>query len=123
MAMNYLNSFLGKQKSKKVRKVRADAKISVRVYVSDFNYRKILKNSRLRGQTITAYVSDLISQELQHNDNYELIDAKVDDHCVHIKLTQSDHEVICNLIAKYKIPYTRHVTSMVLHSALAKERF
>lgn len=120
MAINYINSFLQKQNKIKIRKTRSDKKKSVRVYVDRFQYQKVLKNSKLNDQTITAYVSDLVSRELDENKDFEEVNYQVEDHIVHVKLTQDDYEHICNLSASWLYPSIRQTTHRVLINALKK---
>lgn len=118
---NFISSFVEKQQTIKVRKVRKDKKKDVRVWVSDFQYRKILRNSKLNNLSITAYCSTIVSRQLAMSKDHEDFPHQVEDQFVHVKLNQEDYEEICNLSAMYKIPHTRVVVHRVLMNALRNE--
>lgn len=123
MIKKYISGLVEKQKTVRVRKTRSDKKESVRVWVNEFQYRKILKNSKLNKMTITAYCSALVSNELEdyYERRFEEFPYRVEDHIVHIKLNQMDYEAICELSAVFGYPYKRKTVHRVLMNALRTE--
>lgn len=118
----FINGIVEKQKSVKVRATRSDKKKSVRVWVNEWTYRKILKNSKLNNLTITAYCSSIVSNELEDNHfRYDEFDYGVEDHIVHIKLTQQDYEKICDLSSHFMYPSIRQTVHRVLLNGLKTE--
>lgn len=121
--MNAINSIIDRQKTVKVRKTRSDKKKSVRVWVNPLMYRKILKNSKLNNMTITAYCSAIVANELREREDFEFekFMYQVEDHIVHIKLAQSDYEIICSLSAEWMITSIRETVHRVLLNGLLTE--
>lgn len=119
---NYINSIVEKQKHIKARATRSDRKKSVRVWVDEWTYRKILHNSKLNFLSITAYCSAVVSNELEHNQfNYDEFDYGVEEHVVHIRLRQQDYERICELSSYFVYPSLRQTVHRVLLNGLKIE--
>lgn len=118
-----INSIVDKQKTVKVRKVRSDKKKSVRVWLDAYTYRKVLKNSKLNNMTITSFCSNVVSYQLQERESFQFdpVEYGVDEHQVHIKLTQSDYEKICELSGEWFYPSIRQTVHRVLKNGLKVE--
>jgi hypothetical protein len=119
-----INSIVDKQKTVKARKVRSDKKKSVRVWMDAYTYRKVLKNSKLNNMTITSFCSEIVSYQLQERESFQFdpVDYGVDEHVVHIKLSQSDYEKICEFSAEWLYPSIRQTVHRVLKNGLKMER-
>jgi len=118
-----INSIVDKQKTVKVRKVRSDKKKSARVWMDAYTYRKILKNSKLNNMTITSFCSEIVSYQLQEREYFQFdpVDYGVDEHVIHIKLSQTDYEKICELSGEWLYSSIRQTVHRVLKNGLKVE--
>ncbi|MED4456199.1 hypothetical protein [Metabacillus fastidiosus] len=116
-----ISNMLDKQKTGRKRGVRSDKKKSVRVWVDDFTYSKILNNSKLHHLTITAYCSSIVSDQLKRQESYDTVNYQVEERVVHIKVTQSDYQKICSLSGDWMYPSIRQTVHRVFLNGLKRE--
>ncbi|MGG3800851.1 hypothetical protein [Metabacillus fastidiosus] len=119
----YFNSIVEKQDKVVSRKPRADKKKSVRVWLDDIAYMKILRNSKENELSMTAYCSELVSIELKANSGFQFheFDYQVEDRVVHIRLTKEDYKEICSLSSLWLYPSIRQTVHRVLMNSLRTE--
>ncbi|MDP9726959.1 hypothetical protein J2W44_006115 [Priestia aryabhattai] len=118
-----LNYIVENQKKPRVRSVRSDKKKSVRVWMDEYTYRRVLKNSKLNNMTITSFCSAIVSYQLQNREanEFDPVSYNTDLHVVHIKLTQSDYEKICSLSGEWMYTSIRQTVHRVLYQGLKVE--
>lgn len=116
-----ISSFNDRNKTVKVRKTRSDKKKCVRVWLDEYTYRKVLKNSKLQNMTITHFCSSILSYQLKEREHYDEVEYGVNDHIAQIKISQTDYEKICELSALWMYPSIRQTVHRVLMQGLKVE--